>query len=71
MLPTKGVGYSATIDHIGAPDAGPIQLETLSEWPRVFRLRNFVSTSEVQQMLETGRAKVQEETLSGRAMAAR
>lgn len=39
------------IMHLGQPAAGPIMLETLSEYPRIFRLHNFFSEYEADTLM--------------------
>lgn len=52
MLPTHGVGYRTEIAHIGMPTGKPIVLETLSEYPRIFRVKNFFTEEEADQLIE-------------------
>jgi hypothetical protein len=47
----------ATIDHIIGASAVPILAETLSESPRIFRLRNFVSPEEVDALVANAKAR--------------
>jgi hypothetical protein len=57
MLPTRGVGYVAAIDHIIGASAVPIRAETLSESPRIFRLQNFVSPEEAGALVANAKAR--------------
>lgn len=53
MLPTQGVGYRTEIAHIGMPMGKPIVLETLSEYPRIFRVKNFFTEQEADDLIES------------------
>lgn len=52
MLPTHGIGYRTEIAHIGMPTGKPIVLETISEYPRIFRVKNFFTEEEADQLIE-------------------
>lgn len=56
MLPTHGVGHRTEIAHIGMPTGKPIVLETLSEYPRIFRVKNFFTEEEADQLIATALA---------------
>ena len=51
-IPTKGIGYKSEILHLPLPTGSPFVMETLSEAPRVFRLRNFFTVEEAKQLID-------------------
>ncbi len=50
-IPTKGIGYKSEILHLPLPTGSPFVMETLSEAPRVFRLRHFFTVEEAKQLI--------------------
>jgi hypothetical protein len=58
MLPTRGVGTTMDIHHLGISNR-PIVLETLSESPRIFRIHNFFSEEEANALIEEGMVELQ------------
>jgi hypothetical protein len=51
IFPTRGVSTMMDISHLGQPSTGPIVLETLSEYPRIFRLHNFFTDYEADTLM--------------------
>lgn len=52
MMPGHHIGFRLPLHHIGMPTDDPIELETLSINPRIFRVKNFISSDEAQALLE-------------------
>ena len=53
VWPTIEIGHTVTLDYLPKVDGFDerIQLETMSNRPRVFRLKNFISDKEVDELL--------------------
>jgi hypothetical protein len=56
MLPTKGIGHRSEIVHIPLPTQSPIHVETLSDSPKIFRLSNFISSFEANELIFYGKS---------------
>ena len=53
MFPGYNVGYVAELPHISSPSGLPIHIETVSTSPRVFKVWNFFSEEEADQLVST------------------
>jgi hypothetical protein len=51
MMPTKTVGYKTEIFHLPKPTGLPLILETLSIEPRIFKLYNFFTSAEADELI--------------------
>lgn len=51
IFPTRGAATTMDIIHLGQPSFAPIMLETLSEYPRIFRLHNFFNEYEADALI--------------------
>jgi hypothetical protein len=51
MLPAKAVGTKTEILHLAKPNGKPLVLETLSVTPRIFKLYNFFTEMEADQLI--------------------
>ena len=52
MWPTHEIGHSVQLDHVHTSTGLPIVMETLSQSPRVYSLKNFISEAEAEQLIE-------------------
>jgi hypothetical protein len=53
IMPTKGVGHRTEIHHLPTANGQPITLETLSESPRILRMRNFFTATEARTLIKS------------------
>ena len=53
ILPTKGAGHRTEIHHLGMFNGQSITLETVSEYPRIFRARNFFTAAEARTLIRS------------------
>jgi len=51
IIPTKEVGDRLEVDHLAMPAGKPIIMETLSVEPRIFKLKNFITDEEADQLI--------------------
>lgn len=51
IVPTRGVGHTSSIQHIHNPTGNSIILDTVSDYPRIFKLFNFFSKEEANSLI--------------------